>query len=193
MAFNVNNLLFITKNEGKVREIRELAAPHGITIEQVGYEYPELQADTLEEVARWGAIHAAAIFRRPLIVEDSGLFISSLGGFPGPYSAYVHKKLGNKGILKLMSRIKDRRATFKSVIAFCDGSSEPVIFSGSVEGEIANKIRGKNGFGFDPIFLYGDKTFGEISRDEKNKISHRRVAFERLIRWLLEHRDVQTI
>ncbi|RJS73141.1 MAG: non-canonical purine NTP pyrophosphatase, partial [Candidatus Syntrophoarchaeum sp. WYZ-LMO15] len=102
-------------------------------------------------------------------------------------------KLGNKGILKLMSRIKDRRATFKSVIAFCDGSSEPVIFSGSVEGEIANKIRGKSGFGFDPIFLYGDKTFGEISRDEKNKISHRRVAFERLIRWLLEHKDVQTI
>ncbi len=193
VGFNVMSLLFITKNEGKVRELEELGRAHDIAIIQVGYDYPELQADTLEEVARWSALHTVEIFKRPFIIEDSGLFIEGLGGFPGPYSAYAYKTVGNKGILKLMSRIKDRRAIFKSVIAFCQPSNEPVIFAGSVEGEIAKTIQGREGFGFDPIFLYGDKTFGEIATDEKNEVSHRRAAFDELIGWVLEHKDVCTI
>jgi XTP/dITP diphosphohydrolase len=152
-----------------------------------------VQADTLEEVARWGALHAIEIFKRPFIIEDSGLFVERLDGFPGPYSAYVFKTLGNKGVLKLMSRIKNRKAKFRSVIALCEPSREPVIFTGCVEGEIAKKAMGKEGFGFDPIFLYGDKTFGEIGRDEKNMVSHRRAAMLKLIRWLVEHKDVFTI
>jgi len=189
----VRTLLFITRNEGKVRELEELGRAHDIVIKQVGYDYPEVQADTLEEVARWGALHAIEIFKRTFIIEDSGLFVESLDGFPGPYSAYVYKTLGNKGILKLMSRIKNRRAIFKSVIALCEPSHEPVIFTGSVEGEIAKKAMGKEGFGFDPIFLYDDKTFGEMRRDEKNMVSHRRAAMLKLIRWIVEHKDVYTI
>lgn len=193
MGFSVIKLLFVTKNEGKVRELEALAANYDIVIEQVGYDYPEIQADTLEEVARKGAFHVSRLFARPLIVEDSGLFIERFGGFPGPYSAYVYKKIGNRGILKLMSRVRDRKATFKSVIAFCEPSMQPVLFTGSVEGTIAEKAKGKGGFGFDPIFMYNGRTFAEITTEMKNSISHRRAAFDGLIRWLLENKDVSAI
>ncbi|MEM0332314.1 MAG: non-canonical purine NTP pyrophosphatase, partial [Archaeoglobaceae archaeon] len=117
-----------------------------------------------------------------------GLFIEALKGFPGVYSSYVFKTIGNEGILKLMDGITNRRAYFKAVLAYWDGK-EIHIFEGKVEGEIATEIRGSGGFGFDPIFLYNKKTFAEMG-DEKNEVSHRRRVLEKFFTWLQKSRDL---
>ena len=184
-----NKIFFVTGNPNKVNELKEmLSGDKGITVEQINYDYTEIQADELEDIASYGAKISSAYIKKAIIVEDSGLFIDALGGFPGPYSAYVFKKVGNEGILKLMADERNRQATFKSVIAFHnpDSKKEPILFSGSVDGEISDWIRGNHGFGYDPIFCVNEKTFGEISLKEKNELSHRRRAFEKFLKWFLE-------
>lgn len=183
-------IVFITTNAHKVKEIRDLAEVESwdITIAHLEYDYPERQLDASEEVARESANYMRKHpgIRTPFFLEDSGLFIPSLNGFPGPFSAFVFKSIGNEGILKLMADKKGeaRRATFKTVVALCESvEEEPILFVGTVEGKIANAIRGKGGFGFDPIFEYEGvgKTFAELSTGEKNKISHRGRAFRELL------------
>ncbi|RZN37251.1 MAG: XTP/dITP diphosphatase [Methanophagales archaeon ANME-1-THS] len=184
-------LLFITTNQHKVKEIQELAESESrnLTIVHRNYEYPELQLDELEEVARASAkyLQKKGVIQRPFLIEDSGLFIHALHGFPGPFSAYVFKRIGNEGILKLMAgkQADERRALFKTAVAFCEPDrAEPVIFVGTVEGSIADEARGSGGFGFDPIFEFGGKTFAELSTEEKNKVSHRSRAFRKLLAFL---------
>jgi len=184
-------LLFITTNPHKVKEIKELAESESrnITIVHRTYQYPELQLDELEEVAKESAkyVQEKVASQTPFFIEDSGLFIHDLHGFPGPFSAFVFKKIGNEGILKLMAGKPDeeRKATFKTAVAFCEPDREaPVIFVGTVEGRIADEIRGSGGFGFDPIFEFEGKTFAEMSPEEKNKVSHRSRAFRKLLNYL---------
>lgn len=171
---------FITSNEGKFREARDIAKKFGIEIEWLKMEYEELQGFELEEIAKRSAEILAREIREPFFIEDSGLFIEALNGFPGPYSSYVFKTIGNRGILKLMDGISNRRAYFKAVVAYFDGS-KVYIFDGRVDGEISKEIRGSKGFGFDPIFLYRGKTFAEMG-EEKNLVSHRRMALEKFFR-----------
>ena len=173
---------FVTGNIGKVREVRKMAG-RDIKIEQIDYDYPEIQVDDLEEVASYGAKHSSEVLEKAIIVEDSGLFIDALGGFPGPYSAYVFKTLGNEGILKLLEVEECRSATFKSVVGYCEPDGEPLLFLGSVDGVISPDMRGEGGFGYDPIFSHGKRTFAEMSMEEKNEISHRRGAFQAFLDW----------
>jgi len=175
-------MLFITSNEGKFKEAKEVAKLFSVEIEWLKMEYEEIQGNTLEEIATKSAEMLSRIIKRPFFIEDSGLFIESLNGFPGPYSSYVFKTIGNKGILKLLDCVQNRRAYFKAVIAFFDGK-DIKIFDGVVYGEIAKEIRGDKGFGFDPIFLYGDRTFAEMG-EEKNLVSHRRKALEKFFSYL---------
>jgi len=169
---------FVTSNEGKFREAKEIGKKFGIDVEWIKRKYLEPQGSDLEEIARKSAEMLAKELDVPFFIEDSGLFIEALNGFPGPYSSYVFKTIGNEGILKLMKDVKDRRAYFLAVIAFFDGK-EIKTFKGRVDGEIAEEMRGDKGFGFDPIFLYNGKTFAEISGNEKNIISHRKDALEK--------------
>ncbi|MDK2795147.1 MAG: XTP/dITP diphosphohydrolase [Archaeoglobaceae archaeon] len=171
---------FITSNKGKFREAREIAEKFGIEIEWLKMEYEEPQGSQLEEIAKRSAEILAREIREPFFIEDSGLFIEALNGFPGPYSSYVFKTIGNKGILKLMDGISNRRAYFKAVVAYFDGAKISV-FDGIVYGEISPEIRGSKGFGFDPIFLYRGRTFAEMG-EEKNLVSHRRIALENFFR-----------
>ncbi len=140
-----------------------------------------------QKIAETSAIDAAKKCNLPVIVEDAGLFIKALNGFPGPYSSYVNKTIGVEGILKLMRGIKDRTAYFFSVVAFYDPDiNELEFFYGKVEGEIAEEARGKSGFGFDPIFtpIEGDgRTFAEMGVEEKNKFSHRSKALRKFAKW----------
>lgn len=129
---------------------------------------------------------AEALFKKmkkPLIVEDSGLFIQSLNGFPGAYSAWVQKKIGNSGILKLLAGSPDRSAYFKSCVAYADRRGVRK-FCGEVRGSICGMERGKGGFGYDPIFVPEGwtKTFAE-SETLKNRLSHRTNAFTAFARW----------
>jgi XTP/dITP diphosphohydrolase len=180
-------LLFITSNPGKVEEARKYFEPLGVRVHQLHLEYPEIQADTLEEVAEYGARWLAERVREPFFLDDSGLFVEALKGFPGVYSAYVYRTIGYQGILKLLSGESNRKAYFKSVIAYWDG--EVHIFTGRVDGEITEEPRGKGGFGFDPIFRPEgfEKTFAEMTTEEKNMISHRGRALKAFAAWLKEN------
>ncbi|MHC1585578.1 MAG: XTP/dITP diphosphatase [Candidatus Syntropharchaeia archaeon] len=175
-------IYFVTTNRNKFEEIRRIS--EGIEIEWINHDYPEIQEENLERIAESGAKYCADLFEKSVFVEDSGLFIDALNGFPGPFSAYVYDKIGNKGILKLMDGIDERGAVFRSVVSFCEPGKNPISFVGEVRGVISGEIRGKHGFGYDPIFSYRGRTFAEMSIHEKNEVSHRRKAFEKFLRWL---------
>ncbi len=177
----------ISKNPGKLREIRLVLAKFGFGVEAVEEKKLEVQSESLEEIAKIAAEHLLGRVPEPFIVEDSGLFIASLRGFPGPYSSYVHRTIGCEGILKLMRDIEDRRAKFICVAALgFEGSVH--IFKGEVEGTISYEPRGQGGFGFDPIFvpLGYSKTFAEMTLEEKTSLSHRSKALKPLAKFLLQ-------
>ena len=178
------HVVFVTGNMDKVREAESILGRRGVSLTQVECEYPEVQADELEVIAACGARWAAARLGRSVMVDDSGIFIGALNGFPGPYSAYVQRTLGNRGVLKLTDGMVDRSAVVKSVVGFCEPKGEPVTFTGVIGGVVANCERGIHGFGFDPIFEVLGRTLGEMLPREKNLISHRARALEKFADWL---------
>lgn len=182
----MRKIIFVTGNPHKVMEAGAILLPHGISIDQNNCGYPELQEDELEPIASFGAEWASKKLDQEVMVDDSGLFIEALGGFPGPYSAYVFDKLGNKKILKLMEGETNRNATFRCVIGYCRPGEKALVFRGEVAGEISKYIRGSAGFGYDPIFEVNGITFGEMEEDEKNKLSHRYRALVNFAEWLEE-------
>jgi XTP/dITP diphosphohydrolase len=117
-----------------------------------------------------------------VIVEDAGLFITSLNGFPGPYSSFVFDTIGNKGILKLVSA--QRGAVFRSIIAYCTGYDDVHLFSADVNGKISKKEQGKR-WGFDPIFIPSGKHETYSQLEDKNQISHRYLALKKFANWYL--------
>ena len=182
-------ITFITGNQHKVKEAEKIFQKFNIELEHIDLGYSELQG-TLEDVAKYGAKYACEKLNKPVIVEDAGLFIKALNDFPGTYSSYVQETLGNQGILKLMENInnpEDRYAEFRSVIGYCAPNSEPKIFLGRVQGQISTEERGSLGFAFDPIFYVEEKgkTFGELTRDEKNQFSHRKNSLKSFIDWYI--------
>lgn len=180
----MRKIVFVTGNKGKFNEARSILEAKNIELVQNTGGYPELQEDDLEPIASFGAKWAAEKLNISVMVDDSGLFINALNGFPGPYSAFVENKMGNKKVLKLMEDEEDRRAVFKSVIGYCEPGKETIVFTGTVEGAIAFEERGTGGFGYDPIFEYNGRTFAEIGDEEKNKLSHRRRALDKFFEWL---------
>jgi len=116
----------------------------------------------------------------PCRVEDSGFFVEELNGFPGTYSKYVQETIGNEGILKLLEGKENRNAYFKTVIGYCDENGVK-LFKGIVRGKVSEEIRSKGfGFAYDSIFIPEgeDRTFAEMTAEEKSEISHRKRAFE---------------
>ncbi len=176
-------LIFVTGNKGKFREAREILSTGGIEIANKNLPIEEKRG-TLEEIAEDAAEQAYAKLKTPLFVEDSGLFIHALNGFPGEFSAWAFKKIGNRGILKLMGGEKNRRAHFKSVVAYADKNGIK-LFDGVCTGAIARKVRGTGGFGYDPIFVpKGEKfTFAE-REDLKTVLSHRYKSLKKLLEYL---------
>ena len=173
-------LKVLTSNPGKVREYQKAFDDMGIIMEHHHIPYDEIQTSELEEVVKKGMEELRAKGRKDFIIDDSGMFVHALKGFPGVYSAYGQKTIGNKGILTLMEGIEDRSATFKCCIG-CDIDGRTIIVTGKCEGIILEEERGKEGFGYDPIFSPdGKRSFAEISVEEKNTISHRGNAVKLL-------------
>ncbi|MCW3981630.1 MAG: XTP/dITP diphosphatase [Candidatus Bathyarchaeota archaeon] len=176
-----------TGNIHKFNEIRNILGQHGIGTAMLQKISPlEIQDDSMENIARASAIDAVKKCNLPIIVEDAGLFIDALQGFPGPYSSYVFRTIGNGGILKLMEKVTNRSAHFKSLVAFANPDTGGQLhFTGKVLGKIVTGKKGTQGFGFDPIFLprTSSKTFAEMSVGEKNEISHRASAFRKFAEW----------
>ncbi len=188
-------LTFVTSNKHKFEEAREIAKRHGLEIAHRAVPYVEIQADTLEEIVIPGAQEACASAGAPCFVEDAGLFIDALEGFPGPYSKFVFLTIGNAGILKLLDGNKNRVAEFRSAVGYCEPGGKPVVFTAKSVGKISTKPRGEGGFGFDPIFLPdggGGKTFAEMTTELKNRFSHRGKAVEAVIKWYKEEKTLKS-
>ncbi len=150
----------------------------------------EIQSDDVVKVAKFASADAAKKYDRPLIVEDTGLFIETLGGFPGPYASFVFRSIGLKAILRLLGEAEDRRrATFRSAVAYCEPGGEPRVFCGSIGGAIAKRAAGRGGFGFDPIFIPAGRelTLAQMGIDEKCRISHRAAAVTKFGEWYVRH------
>ncbi|UXD21531.1 deoxyribonucleotide triphosphate pyrophosphatase [Ignicoccus pacificus DSM 13166] len=182
-------IFLLTSNEHKVNEIREILNDYNVEVEMVKGIKVEIQELELDEIIRYAALKAKEhTLKRPLFLEDSGLFIRALGGFPGPFSRYVYDTIGVRGVLKLMEGIDDRKAEFRCAAACVCPDERIIVNVGKVEGTIALEARGKKGFGFDPIFVPRgfNKTFAEMDPSEKNSISHRARAFRGLIEKYLE-------
>lgn len=177
---------FATSNLGKLREFREKLKNTKIIVEHLEIPYPEIQSNSLDEIAKFGARFLANKTKKTVVVEDSGLFISKLNGFPGPYSKYIYQTLGYKGIIKLLENEICRDAHFESVISYCCPKEESIEFKGICKGKIAKKPRGSGGFGFDPIFIpNGSKiTFAEMDIKQKNMYSHRGKSVESFVKFL---------
>lgn len=173
---------FASTNQNKFGEVRSILAPHNIAVEFAKMELVEVQSDSLEEIAREKAKSAYAKVGRPVIVEDDGLFVDALAGFPGQYSSYVFKTIGNAGILKLLEGSQSRSAHFRSIIAYSDGTRVQ-LFEGKAAGRIAYKAA-RGGWGYDPIFVPegASATFAELAN--KNDHSHRRKALDKFAAWL---------
>ena len=171
----------ITHNPGKVKEYSLALSEYGLEMVHVNREYDEVQTPYLEEVVDKGIKQLSKEGLTDFLVDDSGLFINHFKGFPGVYSAYGQKTLGNKGILKLMEGVEDRSAVFKCCIGARIGD-QTIIVTGQCPGEILHEEKGTEGFGYDPIFSPdGVHSFAEIPTDEKNVISHRGVALRLFI------------
>jgi len=147
----------------------------------------EIQSTNLGEIAKFAAQEAAKKHNRTVLVEDSGLFVKALDGFPGPFSSYVHDTIGVEGLLRLMNRQTQREAYFQASLALASPRGSSQEFSGKVHGTISHKSAGNQGFGFDPIFIPrgSRKTFAQGGTEFKDKYSHRAIAFRKLALWLI--------
>jgi len=174
------DVFFASSNKKKYEETKKILNNFGISVDFFNCELQEIQSDLLKDIATQKVIDAFSQCKKPVIIEDDGLFIDSLGGFPGPFSSYVFKTIGNKGILKLV-RV-NRNAKFQSIIAFCDKKKKPVLFDAKVPGRISKKLK-SGGWGYDPIFIPSgkSKTFAEITN--KNELSHRYKALKKFAKW----------
>jgi XTP/dITP diphosphohydrolase len=177
----------ITHNPNKVREFKLILEPE-IKVNHIDFEYPELRSDEPTEVVKIAAKSLCEKLNKPIVVEDSGFFIEKLNDFPGTCTAYIHKRIGNQGIIKLMKGIKNRKCFYKSAIGYCEPGKEPIGFLGIEEGKVALKILGNKGWGQDPIFIpkKSTKTYGQI-RKEGDVNLFRKNSLLKLKKWLIEN------
>jgi XTP/dITP diphosphohydrolase len=182
-------LFFITGNEHKFKEVQSYILSAGIDVEIQRLNIPliEIQSDSLENVAIEKVKSVSKSILGNYFIEDAGFFVEYLHEFPGVFSSYVQSMIGNEGILKLMRGNNNRSAEFRSVIAL-NFNGEIHTFLGVVKGTVSHSIRGNQGFGYDPIFIPDglEETFAEISIQEKNSMSHRIRALEKLCNFLKE-------
>ena len=179
----------VTSNLSKVKEFKAILG-NTIKINHIKKIYRELRSDDPQEIAKESAKRLANELKKPIVVEDSGLFIKALNDFPGTCSAYIHKRIGLKGILKLMENVDDRTCVYKSAVSYCEPGKEPVSFLGEEEGTIAKEEKGSHGFGHDSIFIpeSSEKTYGELENCENLK-RFRKLAAEKLKDYLLKGGD----
>lgn len=172
----MNPEFFATKNANKLREVNQIL---GRTLEQISVELYEPQGLDVAEVIRAKAEDAFHKTGKFVLVEDTALEFHAWNGLPGALIKWFLETVGNEGLLKMLVGVKDRRAIAKTAIGFFNGN-EAQVFIGEVEGLIPETIRGSSGFGWDPIFIPKgfEKSFAEMTSEEKNAVSMRRRALE---------------
>ena len=189
-----NIIYFVTGNIHKYNEISNLFKKENLSyiLKQKNTTTIEIQAGSIQEVALYKLESIIGQIDGSYFIEDAGFFVDTpLNGFPGVYSSYIMKTIGNKGMLRLINDFEMTQAHFTSVIAlYFKPLDKNLFFEGNVYGKVSKTIRGSGGFGFDPIFLPNvipHKTFAELTTEEKNKISHRGKAWRKFIKFLKEN------
>jgi len=184
-------IYFVTGNVHKFNEIFDLFSKENIkyNLKRKDLETIEIQTTDLKKVALFKLNSIKGQINGSYFIEDAGFFVDTpLNGFPGVYSSYVMETIGNKGILRLIDDFDMTKAHFTSVIAlYFKPLDKNLFFEGTVQGKISKSMIGSGGFGFDPIFLFNkipNKTFAELTTEEKNKISHRGRAWSKFIEFL---------
>jgi XTP/dITP diphosphohydrolase len=195
-------LVIASRNRGKIEEFKSLLSGFPIDIKSLNdfgpIPEPVEDGNTFEDNAYKKAHFTARVLGFPALADDSGLTVAALGGQPGVFSArYAGEGAGDEAnirkLLAAMEGVSDRKAAFECVIAIAVPRGPALIYEGNCEGEIAWEPRGENGFGYDPVFFYQPlgKTFAELSRKEKNLVSHRGKAvadllaeFGKVLEWL---------
>lgn len=177
----------MTTNKGKFNEVSRMLKDAGLECEMLDIEYPEIQSDTLEEVVKSAMASLSGNIEGDFLIDDSGLFIHSLDGFPGVFSSYVYHTIGLDGVLRVLEGSDDRDAEFRCCFGL-HWKGEVRLFTGEVKGIVIREKRGEGGFGYDPIFvpLGGEKTFAEMPSEEKNKMSHRGKALQKVLEFFKE-------
>lgn len=177
-------LIFITGNSGKAKYLKEYLA---IPVEFVNIDLPEIQSLSLREVVEDKANRAFEIIGKPVLVEDVSLSFVAMGKLPGPLIKWFLDSLKNEGLCRLLDAYQDRNAIAEVQFAYCDEKGAKV-FQGSVKGSISKEPRGTAGFGWDAIFMPEgyDQTWGEMSLAEKHATSMRRLALDKLKKFLIE-------
>ena len=189
-------IILATNNAHKLKEVREILSPHKITV--YGLNDLNLKPEDVEENATTysgnALIKAKAVQKLttlPIIADDSGLEIEALDNQPGLHSARFASKYGGhenaiKVILEDLKKKDNRKARFVCDIILLNEDEKPLLFEGIVPGHIAKEPYGKGGFGYDPIFVCDElnKTYAEMTQEEKNKVSHRGKALKKLLTYL---------
>lgn len=176
------SICLITGNEGKAREFGELL---GFPVEYQKLDLTEVQALSVEDVARAKAEEAYRILGRPVMVDDTGFSILEWNGLPGALIAWFLKTVGTAGLLGMAHGLESRAVEVTTAIGYADSDGVRV-FHGTVRGTLPTTERGTEGFGYDPIFVPDghEKTFAEMTADEKNELSMRRLAVDDMKRGL---------
>lgn len=190
----MKRIVFATNNKNKLSEVRAIVGEEFevLSLSEIGcYEDIPEDGETFEANAFGKARYVKEKYGYDVFADDSGLEVEALGNAPGVYSARYAGEPSNsqRNIEKLMCEMKDktdRRARFRTSIALIYEGGE-YLFEGAIEGNIIESLRGCNGFGYDPLFVPQgyDLTFAEMSSEEKNKISHRAIATQKLVAYLL--------
>lgn len=185
----MKKIVIATNNQEKLKEIEQILNEYELlTLKDVNCKIEvEEDQDTFEENSLKKAKEVSEFIEMPCIADDSGLCIDILNGWPGVYTARflgenATPEQRNKAILEKMKDLKgeERKARVECVVTYYE-KGKVMIGRGEIEGKIAKSPRGENGFGFDPIFeLENGKTYAELTKEEKNKISHRKRALENL-------------
>ena len=179
-----SELFFASSNEHKFEEVQRILSNLGVNIKLFKTTLEEIQSNSLNEIAKRKAIDAFTKIQKPILIEDDGLFINSLNGFPGPYSSYAYDTIGNTGIIQLLENTELRDAKFVAIIAYCNGIDEVKLFESSIPGKISKEIE-KGGWGYDPIFIPDgeSKTYANVS--DKDKVSHRSASLKKFSDWFM--------
>ena len=160
---------FASSNTHKFEEAQRILSKLGIDLTLFKTQLEEIQSDSLQN---------------PVIIEDDGLFIDSLGGFPGPYSSYVYDTIGNKGLIKLLENSEIRDAKFVAIIAYCNGADQVKLFESIIPGKISTIIE-EGGWGYDPIFIPDGETRTYANVSDKDKFSHRSASLKKFADWFM--------
>ena len=195
-------MVLATRNEGKIVEYQDLLKDFDVQIKSLKDFGPipqvEEDGDTFDDNAYKKAAFTAKVLGIPALADDSGLMVKSLGGLPGVHSArYAGEGASdeekNLKLLGALKGIEEREATFMCVISIAVPRGPALTYEGKCDGIIADEMIGDKGFGYDPIFFYPplNKTFAQMSTEEKNRVSHRgramkglRSEFDKVLIWL---------